>query len=128
MALKHIHFAGALALALMSLSAAGAVPGRVQGRAVVIDGDTLEIAGTQVRLAGIDAPELDQPCSTGGDVRAAGSATYRCGEDAAAALAGRIGTDPLVCERQAPADCSVFMAVCQLNGEDLGAWMVRNGW
>jgi endonuclease YncB( thermonuclease family) len=128
MALDHVRLASALVLALLSLSAASAAPGGSQGRAVVIDGDTLEIAGTQIRLAGIDAPELDQPCSTGGDVRAAGSATYRCGEDAAAALAGRIGSDPVVCEPQAPADSSVFMAVCQLNGEDLGAWMVRTGW
>jgi endonuclease YncB( thermonuclease family) len=33
----------------------------VQGRAWVIDGDTLDIRGTRIRLAGIDAPEMDHP-------------------------------------------------------------------
>lgn len=31
------------------------------GRAWVIDGDTLDIGGTRIRLAGIDAPEVDHP-------------------------------------------------------------------
>jgi micrococcal nuclease len=31
------------------------------GRAWVIDGDTIDISGTRIRLAGIDAPEMDQP-------------------------------------------------------------------
>lgn len=128
MALEHARLAGALALALLSLPAASAAPGGIQGHALVIDGDTLEITGTRVRLAGIDAPELDQLCSTGGDVRAAGSATYRCGEEAAAALAGRIGGDPVSCEPQTATDSAVLMAVCALNGEDLGAWLVRIGW
>jgi len=33
----------------------------VIGRCYVIDGDTIDIKGHRIRLAGIDAPELDQP-------------------------------------------------------------------
>lgn len=33
----------------------------LRGRAWVIDGDTIDIGGTRIRLAGIDAPELDHP-------------------------------------------------------------------
>ena len=33
----------------------------VQGRAWVVDGDTIDIYGKRIRLAGIDAPELDHP-------------------------------------------------------------------
>ena len=33
----------------------------IRGRCHVIDGDTIIIGKTRIRLAGIDAPELDQP-------------------------------------------------------------------
>tara|TARA_R110002073_G_scaffold136772_12_gene285429 strand:+ start:156 stop:761 length:606 start_codon:yes stop_codon:yes gene_type:complete len=33
----------------------------VEGPAYVIDGDTIRIGNTKIRLAGIDAPELDRP-------------------------------------------------------------------
>lgn len=37
-------------------------PGQIlRGRCFVIDGDTIIIDGTHIRLAGIDAPELDDP-------------------------------------------------------------------
>lgn len=35
--------------------------GTLEGKCHVIDGDTIVIKGTKIRLAGIDAPELDQP-------------------------------------------------------------------
>ena len=37
------------------------VPTQVAGRCYVQDGDTIYIDGAAIRLAGIDAPELDQP-------------------------------------------------------------------
>jgi endonuclease YncB( thermonuclease family) len=43
------------------------------GQASVIDGDTLEIHGTRIRLWGIDAPESSQLC------RGEDSLQYRCG-------------------------------------------------
>jgi hypothetical protein len=33
------------------------------GKAWVIDGDTIEISGTRIRLEGIDAPESNQTCT-----------------------------------------------------------------
>ena len=33
----------------------------IKGKCYVIDGDTISISGTRIRLAGIDAPELDHP-------------------------------------------------------------------
>jgi endonuclease YncB( thermonuclease family) len=47
------------------------------GQASVIDGDTLEIHGTRIRLWGVDAPESSQLC------RGADSNLYRCGANAA---------------------------------------------
>ncbi len=34
---------------------------RLQGKAYIIDGDTIRIGKTKIRLAGIDAPEIDMP-------------------------------------------------------------------
>ena len=34
---------------------------KLTGKAYVIDGDTIKIKGTKIRLAGIDAPELNMP-------------------------------------------------------------------
>lgn len=42
--------------------AASSEPLHVTGRAFVVDGDTLQVGRTLVRLAGLDAPEIDQNC------------------------------------------------------------------
>ena len=38
----------------------------ISGRARVIDGDTIEVSGSRIRLHGIDAPESAQTCLAGG--------------------------------------------------------------
>ncbi|WP_235604633.1 thermonuclease family protein [Sulfitobacter sp. EhC04] len=44
---------------------AGAVQAAdVSGVVRVVDGDTLDVGGTRIRIFGIDAPERDQPCTT----------------------------------------------------------------
>ncbi len=47
----------------------------VAGPTTVIDGDTLEIHGQQIRLYGIDAPESRQLCRLEGK-------PWQCGKDA----------------------------------------------
>ena len=46
----------------------------ISGPAVVIDGDTIEVHGSQIRLYGIDAPEAAQTCenASGRTIPAAG--------------------------------------------------------
>jgi endonuclease YncB( thermonuclease family) len=60
------------ALLLLALTGA-ALPADLIGQASIIDGDTLEIHGTRIRLWGIDAPESTQLC------RGSDSVQYRCG-------------------------------------------------
>lgn len=38
-----------------------ATPRTIKGRAYIVDGDTITVQNTQIRLFGIDAPELDHP-------------------------------------------------------------------
>ena len=54
----------------------------VVGMAEVLDGDSLVVSGEEVRLLGIDAPEMDQACGEGDDV-------WNCG-DAARVFLGKI--------------------------------------
>jgi endonuclease YncB( thermonuclease family) len=63
---------------LMLFSPLGpALAGDLIGQASVIDGDTIEIHGTRIRVWGIDAPESTQLC------RGEDSLQYRCGAKAA---------------------------------------------
>ncbi|WP_340116168.1 thermonuclease family protein [Pelagibius sp. 7325] len=98
-----------------------ASPEIIVGQASVVDGDTLEIHGTRIRLHGIDAPESDQLCTRQHD-------KYRCGQSAALALSDKIGKGVVGCEPRDVDRYGRVVAVCRAQGEDLNAWMVANGW
>lgn len=93
----------------------------IVGRASVIDGDTLNIHGTRIRLNGIDAPESSQTCE------AAGS-QYRCGQKAAFALSDMIGSSTITCQRLDTDRYGRAVSRCTVNGMDIGQTMVRQGW
>jgi endonuclease YncB( thermonuclease family) len=112
-----------LLLALLAaLPSAGYAQQTIVGAASVIDGDTIEIHGQRVRLYGIDAPESRQECSL------ADRAPWRCGQQAAFALADRIGRATLRCEPRDRDRYGRVVAVCYNGREDVGRWMVANGW
>src|SRR4051812_19931160 len=83
------------------------------GQATVIDGDTVEIHGTRIRLAGIDAPESRQVCTD------AAGADYRCGKVAAFALADKIGRAVVRCEGKQRDRYKRLVATCSAGGVDL---------
>ena len=93
----------------------------VSGPARVVDGDTLEVRGTRVRLHGIDAPESAQGCRRGGR-------TWLCGRGAGRALARRIGSRAVACEVRDRDRYGRVVAVCRVGDEDVNAWMVLEGW
>lgn len=91
------------------------------GQASVIDGDTLEIHGTRIRLWGIDAPESSQLC------RGADSNLYRCGAKAAMELDIFIAQRPVSCSPFSADQYGCTVATCVVGNADLGEWLVTNG-
>lgn len=86
----------------------------------MVDGDTITIDGTRIRLGGIDAPERSQLCGKGGKA-------YRCGQQAGVSLRDKIGERVVTC---LPVDEDRYrrvVAICYASGEDLNRWMIRQG-
>jgi endonuclease YncB( thermonuclease family) len=98
-----------------------AFAGALAGYAFVIDGDTIELHGTRIRLFGIDAPEASQLC------RDAEGRAYSCGRVATDALADYLDTRSVSCIPQAIDQYGRTVAVCLLDGDDIGDWLVRRG-
>lgn len=93
----------------------------ITGVASVIDGDTIEIHGTRIRLFGIDAPENGQSCTVQGKA-------FRCGQAAAFALSNKIGSQVVDCHPKDTDRYGRTVAVCLVGGEDINGWMVAQGW
>ena len=110
-----------LSLIVVAGMAAASQPMLV-GIASVIDGDTIEIRGTRIRLFGIDAPEGGQTC-----FRANGAA-WQCGEQSAIALTRQLGRSELRCEPRGQDRYRRTIAVCFKGAEDINQWMVTSGW
>jgi len=89
----------------------------------VIDGDTLEIQDQRVRLHGIDTPEARQTCTRDG-------VEWLCGQEASKALREYLqDKPPIYCEQIDTDRYRRIVAKCfTQSGEDIGEWMVRNGW
>jgi|SRR5665213_1955125 len=107
-------------LVLVSLCAAARADDLI-GQASVVDGDTLEIHGTRIRLWGIDAPETSQLC------RDDDSNTYPCGAQAANALDAFIARRPVNCSPISLDRYGHTVATCTVDQTDLGTWLVSKG-
>jgi endonuclease YncB( thermonuclease family) len=100
----------------------GAKAADVAGVARVIDGDTLEIGKTKIRLFGIDAPEGKQMCTLEGN-------PWNCGQDAKKALVDLIGDRPVTCRQHDIDRYRRIVGVCFIeNLRDVNEAMVRQGW
>jgi endonuclease YncB( thermonuclease family) len=107
---------------LMLLVASGSASSAdMVGQASIIDGDTLEIHGSRIRLWGIDAPESSQLC------RGDDSLQYRCGAKAANDLDAFIAGRPVNCLPISLDRYGRTVATCSVGSADLGDWLVRNG-
>ena len=91
------------------------------GRAEAIDGDTLRIGGTRIRLLGLDAVELDQSCRRAGE-------EWSCGRQAKDYVGGLIKGAETSCASDGRDQYRRVLARCRAGGGDLGEAIVRAGW
>jgi endonuclease YncB( thermonuclease family) len=104
----------------------------ISGPARVVDGDTIVIGQTHIRLAGIDAPELDQPCLSAGS--GPGVRPWDCGRGAWEELATLTSQKTVTCHPDSIDKYRRTIAHCWITDAadgsrvDLGGWMVRQGW
>jgi endonuclease YncB( thermonuclease family) len=94
----------------------------IAGYAHIVDGDTLDVAGTRIRLEGIDAPESSQTC-------AVNTRSYACGELATQALAGLVRGHLVRCEPSGLDRYGRTLARCRLDDGNMviNSWLVRQG-
>lgn len=92
----------------------------ITGTAKVVDGDTLEIGNSRIRLHGIDAPEGKQRCRKGEE-------EYRCGDVAAQALTRLVAGRLVACIPRDQDQYGRTVAVCRVGRTDINDWMVRQG-
>jgi len=112
-------------LGLAGLAATGLITQRrapdIVGPAQVIDGDSIRVAGIEIRLYGIDAPEFRQTCMRAGH-------PWACGRAATRFLESLAERRELRCRPREEDRYGRTVAVCYVGGEDLDRWMVEQGW
>jgi endonuclease YncB( thermonuclease family) len=117
-----------LTLALLSAMSSPPALAEVAGPPRVVDGDSLEVQGTVIRLYGIDAPELGQSCRIG-------ARAYDCGRIARTALLDLTAGVTVTCQL-APASpeggteggADGRIGRCSADGYDLSEGMAYTGW
>lgn len=91
------------------------------GPARVIDGDTLAIGDTRIRLFGIDAPELRQSCQRSNGAR------WACGAWSKGQLQALVGRGAIRCVPRDTDRYGRMVGVCYANGQDVNAAMIARG-
>lgn len=93
----------------------------ISGQVRIVDGDTLVVSGTRVRIIGMDAPELAQTCARDGH-------PWRCGMAARDRLMGIAGAGDVFCKLSGEDRYGRNLGACTVGSVDLGRAMVREGY
>jgi len=111
------------AIAALLLLPAIAQAADITGPAKVREGDQIQIGASKIRLGGIDAPAVDQLCLNNTGER------WTCGVAARDELIKHTDGKDWTCHvRQAADRRGRVVARCEVDGEDIQKWMVKNGW
>jgi endonuclease YncB( thermonuclease family) len=115
-----IVFAAALTLVVLVLDRFGMIDVG-SGNARAKDGDSLTLNGTEVRLHGIDAPELAQTCNSN-------SGEYPCGREARDALRTLLRGRTINCKSLETDRYGRAVSICRDGTLEINNEMVRQGW
>jgi endonuclease YncB( thermonuclease family) len=94
---------------------------RLNSYALVNEDGSLNIRNHTVRLFGVAIPPTGRACRLF-------ERPATCGSHASLALDFKIGVDFVDCEVVGENPDGTLSAICRVNGEDLGAWMIAQGW
>lgn len=116
-----LRFRSLLVLAVALVPFAPGATTMIAGPARVVDGDTLRVGNTSIRLFGIDAPERGQGCDRAGQ-------SWDCGAFAARLLADLVADTTVRCDVQVASDrYGRPVAICHSGARNLNAALVREG-
>jgi endonuclease YncB( thermonuclease family) len=94
----------------------------INGKARIVDGDTVEINNNMIRLLGIDAFEIKQECFKKDNTK------YKCGEQSALILATIISSQPVRCMAEKKDHYKRWLATCYIGKLDINENMVLYGY
>ena len=112
----------ALTLATVLLTLPSHAHADVTGKPRVVDGDTIHIGKTKIRLHGIDAPEMKQTCRT------SKGKEQMCGQLAKQALEWLVKGQEVTCEGDKRDRYKRLLAVCFVGPLNINQQMVTDGW
>src|ERR1700744_321911 len=94
----------------------------ISGVPKIREGDQITIGSSKIRLAGIDAPSVDQLClDTKGE-------SWTCGVAARDALIKHTDNKSWTCHVNRVDRRGRNVAHCEVDGEDIQKWLVKSGW
>ena len=105
---------------LLAWMSSHAVAADISGYALVVDGDTITIDSTRVRLYGIDTPEAKQKCKMGG-------AKWQSGYEVTKILRGWLKTEEVRCSGDSYDIYGRLIAECFVDGYSVNARLVYEG-
>jgi endonuclease YncB( thermonuclease family) len=94
----------------------------IVGIPLIVDGDTVQIGTSKIRLEGIDTPETDQLCLDRDGKR------WACGIEARDRLIEKAGGKVWICRSNAIDRYGRALASCEAEGINVNRWLVQSGW
>ncbi|MFN0263367.1 thermonuclease family protein [Tepidamorphus sp. 3E244] len=120
--IKNMHQLVRFAIAILALVLVMPSTSLSAGEATIVDGDTLVMDDTTIRLHGIDTPEHSQTCASvdGGE--------WQCGKLATQKLIALTEGQTVVCDHRGLDEHGRVIAVCSVGEIELNAELVRSGY